>query len=264
MHFVSLCETLWQDWLADRLDVSPFVRRTFDLDAVPEPYVIFGSGQKPLFQLLTNPGYTMGHQRRVAVQTGSSDPLRPLRPAIDYKTAAEALGRFYEKELAREAAGHRIARIKKLSALLGTEGVVQVDVCPFHSPSLPGKARLMHEIQTGDDLLTRYVEALREFLSAGPVVALSGASSQTSLELEPPLSPWASWLLEIIGLDPNSAEFVSLVKRGEKITVGAFVSNQNGNPRALVQMMGNNNLPGENGLATLADALRRQQRPHVA
>jgi hypothetical protein len=144
--FISFCESLWQDWLADRLDISPFVRRTFDLDAAPEPYVIFESGQKPLYELLTNPGYTMGHQRRATVQDGCG----PLNPAMRYSEAAERLGPFYEEKLAHEPAGHRIRAIKSLAALVGTEGVVQLDVCPFHSSSLPSKGKewLMRESRT--------------------------------------------------------------------------------------------------------------------
>ena len=42
--FIPLCETLWQDWLADSLTVSPFVEATFDMNAAPEPYVSFNAG----------------------------------------------------------------------------------------------------------------------------------------------------------------------------------------------------------------------------
>jgi hypothetical protein len=255
--FLSFCESLWQDWLGGKLEASQFVRRTFDLDAAPEPYVILEPGQKPLVQLLTNPGYTMPHQGRAAVESGSG----PLSPVVTYAEVSERLGPFYEKELAHEPAGRRIAAIKKLSALIGTEGVVQVDVCPFHSSSLPHKAELLHEISTDTGfLLKRYVEEVREFLSPRPVVALTAAPTTISLGLEVPLTPWASWLSEIAGLDLASAEFVPLVKKGEKVTVGAFVSSQNGSPKALVQMMGSNNLPRKHCLAILADVLRHHLR----
>jgi len=251
--FISFCESLWQDWLADRLETSPFVRRAFDLDAAPEPYLSFGCGENPLFLLTTNPGGTMPQQQRAAVQAGRG----PLSPAINYAAAAKALGAWYEQQLARCAAGRRIAAMQKLSALVGAEGVVQVEVCPFHSCSLPNKAELLREISRGG-LLTRYVQEVRAFLITRPVVAISAASTRTPMESEMPLSPWATWLLEVSGQDPKRAKPVLLVTKREKITARALVSSQDGAPKALVQMMGGNHLPGEHGLDLLADALRHQ------
>jgi hypothetical protein len=48
-----------------------------------------------------------------------------------------------------------------------------------------------------------------------------------------------------------------LVKKGKKITCGAFVSTGVGvgAKKALVLMMGGNNLPGTDGLRLLAEAL---------
>ena len=66
--FLPLFETLWQDWLADSLTVSPFVQATFDMNAAPEPYVSFNAGRRPLIALTTNPGQTMPHQLRSHLQ----------------------------------------------------------------------------------------------------------------------------------------------------------------------------------------------------
>jgi hypothetical protein len=250
--FISFCESLWQDWLTGRLETSPFVKQTFDLDAAPEPYISFESGQNPLVALTTNPGKTMPHQRRRSVQAGRG----PLSPAIDYEAAAEALGAFYERRLAGRPAGRRIAAIRALSALAGAEGVVQVEVCPFHSRALPNKLGLLQEIgKVG--LLRRYVEELRAFLMTRSVLAISTVSSQISIRSGTPLSPWAMWLSELTGPNPKRARFVRLVTKGKKVTAAAFVSSHAGTQRSLVLMMGGNHLPGERGLAILADALRK-------
>jgi hypothetical protein len=251
--FISLCECLWQDWLAGRLETSPFIRQTFDLDAAPEPYIFFADGQKPLVLLTTNPGGTMPHQRRAFVQGGDG----PLSPAILYAAAAKALGAFYEQQLVYCPAGRRIAAMHNLSASVGTDGFVQVEVCPFHSPSLPNKVGLLRELTAGG-LLTRYIEEVREFLVAKPVVAISAASALVSMGAEMQLSPWVTRLTEVAGLDPKHADFVPLVRKEGKVTAMVLVSAHNGAPKALVLMMGGNYLPGEYGLRVLADSLARR------
>jgi hypothetical protein len=72
---------------------------------------------------------------------------------------------------------------------------------------------------------------------------------------EVPLSRRTNWISETIGLDLEWARFVALATKEKKVTVGAFFYNQNGTPKVLVQMMGTNNLPGEQGIAKLAGAL---------
>ena len=69
-RFFAFSEDLWRSWLPDTLDAPTFVRPTFDLEAAPEPYVAYGVGRRPLVALLTNPGYTMPHQLRSAVEAG--------------------------------------------------------------------------------------------------------------------------------------------------------------------------------------------------
>jgi hypothetical protein len=251
MGYVSFCEFLWQDWLVGRLETSPFISRTFDLDAAPEPYLSFNSGPKTLALLTTNPGATMPHQLRAAVEAGQG----PLKTAIDYAEAARALGAFYEHQLRRVPAGRRIAAMRALSASLGTEGFVQVEACPFHSASLPDKRGLLDEIN-GGGLLARYVAEVRAFLIDKPTVTISAAPSLDSMGSETPLSPWVKWLSEVEGLDLKRADFIPLVTKKEKVTAMVLVSSQSGVPKALVLMMGSNQLPAELGLGVLAEALR--------
>lgn len=138
--FVPFCEMLWRGWLQGTLDLPSFVRSTFDLEAAPEPYLAFGAGAEPLLALTTNPGATMDHQRRAAVQAGES----PLNATGDYASAACALGAFYESNLTG-AARRRIGALRTLSSRVGLQGVLQVEVCPFHSSALAHKDVLMQE-----------------------------------------------------------------------------------------------------------------------
>lgn len=243
--YFAFCESeLWRPWIAQRL----IVPLSFDADAAPEPYVSFSSGTTPLVALTTNPGATMPHQTRAAVQIGDG----PLSEADEFVEAARKLGRFYEQELAGRPAGRRISGLRNLSCLLGNDGVLQVEACPFHSASLPGKNAFLREAEE-NELLTRYHEFLARFLRNSPVVII-----QASAKPECPTSPWLKWITKLGGLDLNAAEFVPLVGKGSKTTVGAWVSRHT--PKALVLAIGGNNLPGDEGLRKLAARLRETRR----
>jgi hypothetical protein len=246
--YIAFCEELWRDWLDDRVAAS-LLPRVFRLDAAPEPYVSFSAGAKPLVALTTNPGRTMPHQYRASVQAGTD----VLCKKDKYAESAPKLGRCYIEKLARRPAGRRIEKLRKLSSVLGYDGLLEVEACPFHSTSLPGKNALLQEISKYE-LLGRYAEHLRKFLLGRPVVSIQAVSTKASLVPEMPNSPWLAWVADILGLDP-SAEFVSLVNKGSKCTAAAWVS-RNGTRSALVLMMGSNNLPSDEGLQILAEEIR--------
>lgn len=251
--FIQLCETLWRDWLAESLDVSSFVDATFDMNAAPEPYVSFDAGRRPLIALTTNPGMTMPHQLRSHVQQGNG----PLNRGMDYAKAARILGSFYKQELSpSNPAKHRITKLLNLSSLLGAEGVLQIDVCPFHSPTMPKKLALIRE-SAQHGLLARYVEAVQGYIAAQSVVVVSAVGTQKSLRPGMKVSPWLAWLSIIAGLDLKHASFVRLVSRDAKTTCGAFVSSGSGVMKAHVLMMGSNNLPNSEALKVLTEGLLR-------
>lgn len=248
--FIPFCEDLWSSWLAGRLDLPPFAHTAFDLDAAPEPYISFRAGAESLVALTTNPGATMPHQRRAEVQAGGG----PLNPTLDYATAARALGAFYEVQLT-SAARRRVAGLRALASLAGFDGVLQVEACPFHSPSLGRKPALLQTIREGG-LLGRYAEHVRAFLRRRPVVIVSAVSTQDSLGPGIRLSPWLAWKAALAGLVPERAEFVPLVAKGSSTTAAALVSFDDKVPKAIVLMMGGNQLPAAKGLRVLAAALR--------
>jgi hypothetical protein len=56
MNYFKKCEELFQNWSQSKLEMN---ERIFEALVVPEPYLLFGSGEKPLYLLLTNPGTGM-------------------------------------------------------------------------------------------------------------------------------------------------------------------------------------------------------------
>lgn len=246
----SFSEKLWADWLAGSLDVPPPMTSVFDLDAAPEPYVAYDAGSRPLVALLTNPGRPMKHQLRTTIEADRS----LIRREDNYATTARKLGDFYGSELGG-AAGRRIAALKELSSMLGYEGVLQVDACPFHSAYLPKKSAVLEAIREGG-LLGRHAGHVQAFLEVRPVVIVAAVSTRVALEPGMALSPWLTWQAKLAGIDPHRAEFVPLVEKGNKTTAAALIDRVGGAPKVLVRMMGGNHLPGAEGLRVLGHAMK--------
>ena len=249
--FFEYCESLWKSWLEGRLVASPFVDGAFDLDAAPEPYLSFRTGASPLFVLTTNPGGTMPHQLKSSVAAGAG----PLNASMSYAAAASALGAFYEDpHNLKGPANRRIAALQSLARLVGRDGVFQVEACPFHSESFPGKGAFLDSLDT-DGLLSEYVGRVQSFLRDRPVVIVAAVSTQVSLGPSLQLSKWLLWQANLAGLDLVAARFIPLVERRGKVTCGAFVSGEGEAVKALVLMMGGNHLPGNSGLVALSSAM---------
>ncbi len=248
--YIAFCERcLWKPWKAQGHLEAP---RPFNRYAMPEPYLYFHAGKKPLVAFTTNPGATMCHQRRAAVKAGNG----PVREADRYDDAAWKLGCFYWRKLAGRAAGRRIDSLLKLSYRLHCDGVLQVELFPFHSQSLPKKTKnvLLHEIRTDrEGLLGRYVEHLRKFLQGRPVIVLQASNGPETAKSD----PWLTWIAELAGLDLDATKLVALVKRDSKTTAAAWVSKSAVRRKALVLRMGMNDLPGDEGLTRLTQAVRK-------
>jgi hypothetical protein len=251
-NYDSFCEELWRSWLNETLELSPFLRAEFDVDSAPEPWLPFEAGAVPLVALTTNPGASMPHQRREAIRCGRSF----IDGSKGYQLAAEALARFYSKELCGPART-RIDSLVRLSALAGYNGVLQAESCPFHSARLPNKRGLIRESKC-NGLLATYFGHLQHFLVERPVLAVSAVSSLAPLSTDSVRSSeWLAWQAKLIGLDPNRAIFVPLVTKGAKTTVAVLVSVMKGTPKALMLMMGGNRLPAAAGIEKLANVLKR-------
>ena len=246
------CELLWRSWTDNTLTPSARLSATFDLSAAPEPWLPLCPGDRPLVALTTNPGRTRDEQlqRRVDIMSGDSR----VKPQTSYAEAAAVLAAYYKENL-QGTARRRITSLEQLSAFAGFHGVLQVESCPFHSPSLPNKRELMR-LSAAEPLLAGYVQALRSLIAAHTVVVLSAAGTGRSLWPVPELSAWLYWQADLVGLNAAKAECVPLVTRGDKVTCAALVDGSGTRARALVLMMGGNHLPREAGLRRLAEAIK--------
>ncbi|MFG0252770.1 MAG: hypothetical protein ACF8NJ_07860 [Phycisphaerales bacterium JB038] len=221
----------------------------FDLAAMPEPYLDFEAGDRPLVVLTTNPGGPMAHQLRSAYQAGRG----PVKLGMTYREAARALAIHYIDVLVGTAAGRRIEALRDLAAEGGFDGVLQVECIPWHSRDLPNKSRLLGLISR-EQWLRKYLAQLKDLVRSAPAMAVSAVSSRIDLE-DPtaPLSPWLSWQLSVLGIERAAARIVPLVRKGSRVTGVALVQRVEGANKALVLMMGSNNLPGSEGRAILED-----------
>ncbi|MDZ4688313.1 MAG: hypothetical protein SH850_24840 [Planctomycetaceae bacterium] len=264
-EFIPFCEELWRSWLSNKLDLEAIRNLSFDLEAAPEPYISFDDGGNPLVALTTNPGASIPQQQRASVRSASG----PLDERDTYALTAKKLGAFYAGEHAPISATAR-QRIRALNALardVGLDGVLQVEACPFHSPTLSmGRKRAMLKIIQKGGFLSQYTERLQAFLQGRTVVIVSAVSSRESLKKSTSLSDWVRWKASIAGLDLNQASFLELVKNpAGKTTAAAHLTCVNGISKVLVLMMGGNHLPAETGgLKTLAESMQLGRKSALA
>lgn len=249
--FLEHAEGLWREWLGGPPEVAPGLAPLFEHEACPEPYLDFEAGINPLVVVTTNPGAAMPHQMRAAILEGRS----PAHPSMSYAQVARAMAAFYRENL-RGTAARRIGALKEIAEASGYKGVLQVECCPWHSPSLPGKTRLLRLLLSDTDFVA-YEAALGEFVRDRPTLVVSSVSSRARLErgrLE--LSPWLKWQVEVLGLSSHPWSVAPLVWRNGRATAAVLVAAPHGQLKALLLMMGSNNLPGPDGRAALVRALR--------
>jgi len=261
-EFIPFCEELWRNWLSNKLDLEAIGNLPFDLNAAPEPYILFpasnDSGGNPLVALTTNPGDSIPQQHRDSVRSANG----PLNESYTYALAAEKLGAFYagEKAPISPTARQRIRALKALASNVRLNGVLQVEACPFHSPTLSmGRKRAILKLIAKGGFLSQYTERLQAFLQGRTVVIVSAVSSRESLKKSTSLSDWVLWKASLAGLDLNRAEFLKLVENpAGKITAAAHLTREGGISKVLVLMMGGNHLPAETGgLKKLAESMQR-------
>lgn len=248
------CEEIWAQWLEGHVPGSSVLKKRFDLDAAPEPYLWFEEGADPLVVVTTNPGATMDHQRRPKVIGGESF----LHPGLSYSEAAAALGAFYKRELT-DAAKRRIDAQGEISNQAGFDGLLQVECIPWHSASLSGKESVIQAL-TAEPAFQTYVKPLREFLFRQPTIALSAVSTRSPIGIGSiQKSVWLKWQTDLMNLRLDKAVFLPLVRKEEKVTSGAVIDRTGGAVKAMVLMMGGNHWPNSSARRALAEEIRRNR-----
>lgn len=229
MSYFDFCEKLFVDWVNQRITINEDL---FEANMVPEPHLIFGNQDKPLYQLLTNPGTGIP-------EIQSHHAVKKSRVKT-YKELADRLAEFYLSDKFKGAglAYRRNYRALELAEANGFTGVMSVETIPFHSDRL-NKAQAMKAIEHSTTLQD-YVKALKAELADKSVLVVSACSSKKSIDASVVSdNAWLSFQADLIGLRLSKAKLIPLVKKGGKITSAQLQDGQ----KNMVLMMGSNALP---------------------
>lgn len=254
-EFGDFCEKMWQKWLSqgakafsDQVDGD-----SFQLDFLPEPYLTFskkGDVLDFLYVLTTNPGGAIPIQSHDYLLQGKSI----ISPQVSYNMISRVFADFYANDFEINLnAKRRVEKILMLSKMLGKKGVVQIESCPFHSPSFPSKDRFIKETQK-NKFFQEYTEKLKLFLKDKSVLIVSATSSQTSLSLDNiSNSTWLKWQADLVSFNMQTAIFNKIVEKNGKTTSGLAVDSSKGCTKGIFLTMGSNNLPSVDGLKIIAE-----------
>jgi hypothetical protein len=229
MGYKDFCEVIFHDWKHNRLQSHS---KLFELEVVPEPYLLFGSGEKPLYQLLTNPGTGMPE-----IQSHSA--LEKLG-VESYKELADRLAEYYLSDKFKGAglAYRRNYRALEVAEANGFTGVMNVETIPYHSDRL-NKTQALKAIED-NAFLSDYTQKLKTELADKAVLVVAACSSKQSIDQSTIAnSKWLSFQADLIGLRVSKAKLTPLVSKGGKVTAAQLRDGQ----KNMVLMMGSNALP---------------------
>lgn len=227
MKYIEKCEALFESWRSKDLVMDA---RLFETDVVPEPYLLFGSGERPLYQLLTNPGSGMPEiQAHSAVKKFGVET---------YKELADRLAEYYLSDRFKSAglAYRRNYRALEVAEANGFTGVMNVETIPYHSDRL-NKTQAVKAIDE-DAFLSDYTQKLKTELADKAVLVVAACSSKQSIDQSTIAdSTWLSFQADLIGLRVSKAKLTPLVSRGGKVTAAQLRDGQ----KNMVLMMGSKN-----------------------
>lgn len=251
-RLVSYCERLWREWMADTLELSPFIESEFQTKYLPEPYLGFGAGKKPLYVLTTNPGRGMSHQHRKAILSNKSFVL----PEDTYQELMPKLADFYRTGL-KGTARRRIDGMIELAQQAGYDGLLQMESCPFHSKDLPKKKKLL-SCYDEEEFFQQYAGLVKETLRSVNVIGLSAVGTRKSISMKRVARrPWIVWQAAVMSFDLQRARLLPLVKKGTKVTSAFVYQRTRRFTKGLVLVMGGNHLPSAKHCKRIADVLKR-------
>ena len=182
--------------------------KDFNIDYLPEPYLVFKEGKRELFVLNNNPGHILENQ----VQ--ARETIKSKYPGKCYAEVAEGMTDYYRgSEFAANEpiAYRRNDRMFDFAHKIRCDGMVNVETFFLHSASF-NKQKFLNEYK-GSELAKEYTEKLKKFLADKDVLAISGSGPIDPDNLK--LSEWAEYQCDIIGLDISKAELIP-IRRSEK------------------------------------------------
>jgi len=253
--FVSISESLWKGWLGKTLDLSPLFYDKFLMEYLPEPYLVFGNSDAPLYVLTTNPGGGMDEQHRKAVN--GSSPLASTN--LSYRKNAAKLASFYRAKLVGTAQ-RRIKGFLGLAKATGHSGVWQFETCPFHSKVLPmGTKKKLIALSATDEWYARYIAELGKVLEGANVLTLSAVGTRNDISVNSILAnPWLNWQAKLMGFNTEDCVVLELSKNDKRAT-SAFVYSQGPNgTKGFLLMMGGNHLPSQENMEAVVEVIGKR------
>ena len=243
-EYIEFTEELHKKWIDDTLELDEKVKKDFQVDYLPEPYLDFDCGTNPLYILTTNPGGGMQMQKRDVIV--SNDSESGIVKDDKYSEVAKKLANFYIDILKGSAAGRRIDKMLELASQSNFDGVFQVESYPFHSATLPNKKQFL-KIMKNDSFFIEYTDLLQKLLSNKTTIVISATGTQKSISINNIRNNvWLKWQSEIIGIEYiDNLTLIPLVTKADKITSAFLYEKQNNIVKGFVLAMGSNNLPSD-------------------
>jgi uncharacterized protein (DUF4415 family) len=238
--FFERCETVIRNWWDGNLAPSSVLQ----MDHIPEPYLLFGSTERPLVFLTLNPGGGFEAQTRDAITRLDSPVVREL----PYRDNARRLARYYRyPNVINDNARRRIEAMLSFAARLGFSGVLQLEAIPFHSGALAGP-QLPKLTERRD--VAEYQTNLRSFLREPPcAIAISAAKAPFARSTK------VRYFADLFGLDVGSFSSIELKSGASGPTVGALHAKIGEKARVVTCRDGHNGLPDRASLERLAAKL---------
>ena len=242
--YIEFTEELHKKWIVDRLELDEKVKKDFQVDYLPEPYLDFNCGENPLYILTTNPGGGMEMQKRDVIVLNNSES--GIVKDDKYSDIAKKLANFYIDILKGSSAGRRIDKMLELASQSHFDGIFQVESYPLHSATLPNKKQFLKMMQN-DSFFREYTDLLQKLLSNKTTIVISATSSQKSISVDNIRNNvWLKWQSEMIGIDNiDNVTLIPLVTKDDKITSAFLYEKQNDSVKGFILTMGSNNLPSD-------------------
>ncbi len=241
MEYFVLAEKMWQDWKQGALEPLPnsFVSKTFNLNYLPEPYLKYGTGERAMYFLSTNPGALNPWQERNAIISGKSPNVNPN---LKYDEISQNLANFYSSPKFSKKSRSRIDKQIAIQNEMGLDYMITYECFPLHSAALPKKQVLINKL---DDFLSIYTKSLKKHIKGKSIIYVSAIGTRESISKKSiKNNSWLLWVMGLIDMDFDNAKIFPLTNKKDKITSALLLEKKtNGVYKGITLMQGSNNIP---------------------
>ena len=241
--YFEICEKLHTDWILNKINLGNSFG--FDLNALPEPYLKFGSHRGDICFLTTNPGGVIDFQKK---------PSNFIKDGEKYHELSDRLAHFYEKNL-QGAPRTRIHRMNSLanSIIPNSNGFLQFEISPFHSSSFPHKEKFSNFLLNDEtDFHNKYVNLLTEELKDKNCICIqSGLPDLKRLS-----TSWLQLISRILSVEINNWKAIYFKSKGGRPTTGAFYHKSKAVFKVILFNSGSNSIPNLDSMKELINHLK--------